>query len=236
MESLAARRATLWQMFTIFFSSLPRHLIDCFRGKNIFVYIVASALTFVAVESGFDWRYFLHTRGGEFQALTLPGAISGFFVPIIVPVAVFLYGEFFQKRYTRLHAVVLAQAAAAGWLISSFMKVFTGRTQPEFLTLTSYVDISHGFHFGFLQHGIFWGWPSSHAAVACALSTAAILVYRKNPAIVTIAFLYAAYITLAVSISIHWFSDALAGAMIGTSIGYAIARSFQREKHTTLSS
>ena len=83
-------------------------------------------------------------------------------------------------------AGLVAQAGALAWLLSSTLKAFTGRMQPEFYTHLSTIDNSHEWLFGFWRHGIFWGW-----------------------------LLYGAYIALGVSVSIHWFSDALAGLIFG---------------------
>jgi hypothetical protein len=39
---------------------------------------------------------------------------------------------------------------------------------------------------------------------------------------------YALYIGIGVSMTIHWFSDFAAGAIIGTAIGTVVGRSFSR--------
>ena len=163
-------------------------------------------------------------------SLTLPAAIISWFVPIIGSVGLYLWGEVRKRADTMLAAVAVAQASILGLLVSSFYKVFTGRQQPEFYTYTSSLDVSKDFQFGILQHGIFWGWPSSHVAVNFAMVAALMLMYPNNKFIRYLAPLYALYIVIGVSISIHWLSDALAGAIIGTLIGVVVARSFRAQQ------
>jgi membrane-associated phospholipid phosphatase len=127
----------------------------------------------------------------------------------------------------------LGQAAILGYLISCCYKAFTGRIPPPFRGFRmssgnegSLTDTSHGFQFGFLKGGVFWGWPSSHTTVAFAMTACLIMLYPKNKALVILAGLYALYIGLGVSVSIHWFSEFVAGAIIGSVIGTVVGRSF----------
>jgi len=69
------------------------------------------------------------------------------------------------------------------------------------------VDISRSFQFGFLRHGIFWGWPSSHTTIAFSIAVTLFVLYPKNLAVRILALLFAFYIGIGVSMSIHWFSD-----------------------------
>ena len=217
-------------MFRGFLRGLPTNFLQVFTRRYLPWHVLAIALTAVCVLSGFDWWYFQHTRGALFLSLALPAAIIGWFVPIIGSVGLYLWGEVRKRADTMLAAVAVAQASILGLLVSSFYKVFTGRQQPEFYTYTSSLDVSRDFNFGILQHGVFWGWPSSHVAVAFAMVTALMLMYQDNKFIRYLAPLYALYIVIGVSISIHWFSDALAGAIIGTLIGVVVARSFRAQQ------
>jgi membrane-associated phospholipid phosphatase len=128
-------------------------------------------------------------------------------------------------------AIAVFQAETIAVIISSFYKAFTGRLQPQLVAHSfPQVDISSAFNFGFLQHGIFWGWPSSHTTVAFAMAITLALFYRKRKMLVSTLFLYAFYIGLGVSITIHWFSDFVAGAIFGTIIAFVVAKSFQENK------
>jgi membrane-associated phospholipid phosphatase len=114
----------------------------------------------------------------------------------------------------------LAQAVILGSFVSSLYKALTGRIQPNTVDFT--IDISHKFQFGFFKHGIFWGWPSSHTTIAFSMAFALISLYPKQKWIHVLAIAYAVYIGLAVSTSIHWLSEAVAGTIIGIVVGTVV--------------
>lgn len=206
---------------------LPSTLIQIFQGKNLLWHVLAIVLTYLLVTTDFDWWYFESTRATWIFSLGFPSAILGFFVPIILPVGLYIFGEVRKSLTLQNTAAALAQAGILAWLVSSFYKAFTGRVQPEFLTHLSNIDASGNFNFGFFRYGIFWGWPSSHVAVAFAMGAALTALYRSRKEITLPAFLYMFYIGLGVSLTIHWFSDVLAGAIVGTVIGIIVAKSYQ---------
>ena len=96
------------------------------------------------------------------------------------------------------------------------------------------MDISREFHFGFLERGVFWGWPSSHTAVAFAMTAVLWILFPKRPLIWFFAIAYAFYVGIGVSVTIHWFSDFVAGAIIGSVIGITVARTYEKNyfRHT----
>jgi membrane-associated phospholipid phosphatase len=87
-------------------------------------------------------------------------------------------------------------------------------------------DISHVFRFGFLRGGVFWGWPSSHTTIAFAMAVTIFTLLPKQRWAGYLALAYALYVGLGVSVTIHWFSDFVAGAIIGSVIGVIVGRSF----------
>ena len=128
----------------------------------------------------------------------------------------------------RVLAWATLQAAFLGWLISSTYKVFTGRTHPPHIA-QAVVDTSHIFHFGIWLGGIFWGWPSSHTTVSFAIAFAIISFLPKKAIPAICALIYALYIAIGASASFHWFSDVVAGIMLGTLIGVIVGRSFAQK-------
>lgn len=213
--------------FRAIFRHLPRTIVSVFTGRNWFWHVLAIALTYLLVMSGFDWWYFQETRSDLLFSLTLPAGIIGFFVPIFLSVGMLIYGSVKKNTTATEQALVVTQAGIIGWLVSSTYKAFTGRVEPEFFTYTNFVDNSNGFQFGFMEHGIFWGWPSSHTAVAFAMSVALVLLYPKSRLVKYFALLYALYIGVGVSVSIHWFSDFVAGAIVGSLVGVVAVRSYR---------
>ncbi len=148
-------------------------------------------------------------------------------LPVVVPLALLAIcvpGKALKIKNT---AFALGQAAILGLAISSFYKAFTGRVPPpHFLNHGALVDDSHGFRFGFLRGGMFWGWPSSHATVAFAMAVALWKLYPENKLVRYVSILYAFYVGIGVSMTIHWFSEFVAGAVIGSVIGAVIGNSF----------
>lgn len=101
--------------------------------------------------------------------------------------------------------------------------------QPPHALASSLADTSRDWNFGFLHHGIFWGWPSSHTVVAFSMAYALIAVYPQRKAVTYPALIYALYIGIGVSTRIHWFSEFIAGAIIGAIIGTVVGKSFHNK-------
>ncbi len=206
------------------FRKFPQNIFKSFRGLNIVWHICAIVITYFLVTSGFDWFYYAHTRSSVLNTIMFPAVVLGGLIPIFGLLAVLIIGKVAKKPIMVRNALVLGQAAIAGLLVSDLYKAFTGRAHPTFYGIAH--DISKEFHFGFLKGGVFWGWPSSHTAVAFAMALALIILYRKNKKVVIPALIYAFYIGIGVSLSIHWFSDFIAGAIIGSVVGIAVGKSF----------
>ncbi len=201
---------------------------DIFTSKNLACQVAAAAVTAALVLSGADWHYFLLMRGETLNALFNPALLGGFLIPILLPSALLVYGIIRKDTQAKVLGWILAQAALLGWVISSCYKAFTGRVQPNVLDLLN--DSSRNFQFGFLEHGIFWGWPSSHTTVAFSVVFALTTFLGKTWRPVHIlAYTYAFYIGIGVSLRIHWLSEFVAGAIIGTVIGIAVGTQWRKK-------
>jgi membrane-associated phospholipid phosphatase len=145
-----------------------------------------------------------------------------------LPLGIYIYGRNCEDTKLQLTGLAIGQAALLGLAISSSIKAFTGRSGPEILNNSNSVkDFSADFKFGFLRHGAFQGWPSSHTTVAFAMATTLIELYPDNLSLRIISLSYASLIGLGVSTNIHWFSDAFAGAFIGYAIGKSVGQGFK---------
>jgi membrane-associated phospholipid phosphatase len=216
-------------MFKEFFHKLPGNLAACFSGINLLWLLLAIALTYVLVTSGFDWWYYQITRSPKLNGLALAAGGSGFVIPVVVPVGMYLIGRRRANVALVNAGAAAGQAAILAYVVTSVFKAFTGRTQPAvtyYLAAPSEIDNSREFHFGFLQNGIFWGWPSSHTAVACA-ATVVLLLVSPNKAVRIAAFLFAGFIAAGASVGFHWISDVAAGVIVGSLIGAVVGKSFQ---------
>lgn len=206
------------------FRDLLHALGASFRPPYVWAHALAITLTALLVLSGFDWWFFERTRAIFMLYPMVFAGIIGFFVPIVVPLGIYLRGVRAGAGDLKRIAWIVAHAEAAAWVIATAYKVVTGRTQPEFLTHLNTADISRDFHFGFLEYGMYWGWPSAHAATACAMAAALYALYSRSRIVRYVAIPYAIYMIVGAAIGFHWLSDALAGALVGTGVGLSIAR------------
>ena len=210
-------------MMRSFFSTLPGNIANSFKGRNMLWHLLAIAATVFLVSADVDWRYFEATR--PFARYLFPAVILGWRVPVLFPIASYIVGSFRKDLRAVCSAYATAQAAVIGLLISSSYKALTGRPGLGHSARTL-LDTSREFHFGFLKGGVFHGWPSSHTTVAFAMSAALWALYPKSKVVRGVALLYACYIGVGVSMTIHWFSDFVAGAIIGAAIGVTVGTSF----------
>ena len=149
---------------------------------------------------------------------------------LALPLFLLILGFIIENSRIILTGWAVGQAALLGSLISSAYKAVTGRVHPAHGVGE---DISHFFRFGFLRGGVFWGWPSSHATIAFAMAVTVFMLFPKQRWLGWVAILYACYVGIGVSLTIHWFSDFVAGAIIGSVIG---VRGWEKfcGKHSTL--
>src|SRR5271156_2061985 len=100
--------------FYLFFLTLPRNVITCFKGRKLVWHGVAIILTYLSAASGFDWFYFRSTRG--LWPWMFPAALIGMFVPFLLPLLLLAAGFIFKNALARRAAWAVGQAAFIGWL------------------------------------------------------------------------------------------------------------------------
>lgn len=209
------------------FYKLPQNLARAFVGKSLFWSAAAVAVSLAIVYSGFDWIWWSALRDTALYRITWPAVFLGMLVPIFGTLAYLAYGYARRNAAHIRNAWAIGQAALLGYIVSTILKAFTGRVPPPHAFAQGLADTSHGFQLGFLQGGVFWGWPSSHTTVAFAMAAALIALYPGRRVVFWPALIYALYIGLGVSMSIHWFSEFAAGALIGWSVGKAVGSGFR---------
>ena len=223
------------------FYRFPRNVVAIFSGRNLLWHAAAIGLTIAIVTSGGNWAYYRWTRAEAFFVLARPALGLGTLMPVLWPLALLVASLASKNRRLITTAWALGQAALLAYLITSCYKAITGRRPPPFheafrtpaMNVSAVIDSSHGFQFGFLKGGIFWGWPSGHTTVAFSMALCLTMLYPKNKMVVLCALLYAFYVGLAVSVTIHWVSEFAAGAIIGSVIGMTVGKSFRTESRET---
>ena len=217
------------QKNTSVFSDLGDNIIALYNGRNLLWQLAFFLLTYICVATGFDYFYYQSTRNPTLLSISFGAAFLGFLVPVFLPLGMYIYAKI-KKSIRVLNATwAVIQAGALGLAISSFYKIFTGRVGPMRASLTT--DLTHMFRFGILKGGAFQGWPSSHTSVAFAMSMALVTLFPENKVVKYSALIYAIYIGLGVSTTIHWFSDFAAGLILGAIIGITVGKSFLKKQN-----
>ena len=195
-------------------------------GNKFLFHLTACGLTFVIIRSGFDWFYFQSTRGNFIQILFFPSIFIGYITPFFLPGVFYVIG-LRRNNYKILNvAFATGQTTLISFIIFATYKGITGRAPPPLTYSSGLPDTSSVFHFGLLHNSIVWGWPSGHAMWACAMATTLWVLYPNHKVIKHFSLLYALYISLGMSVNLHWLSDVVAGAFIGVATGLTVGRSF----------
>jgi membrane-associated phospholipid phosphatase len=219
------KETSLIPITTVFYG-MGRHVVGSFTSNYGFNYFAGAAITYGLVESGVDWRWYRNSK--DHPWITNTGRIAvvtGPIVSVAVPLGLYIYGRSERDMEMQITGLALGQAAIDAAVITSVLKAFTGRPGPQHNLRSN--DYSNEFRFGFLRGGIYQGWPSSHTAAAFAMATTLIGLYPDNSAIKICGLTYATLIGVGVSTNIHWFSDVVAGGLIGYAIGTIVGNDYR---------
>ncbi len=209
--------------------NLKKTIATIYTPKNLVLQILACIITYLIVISGFDWFYFKMIQVSMLKPYLSPAVVIGGILPLFGLPLLCLYAKISKQNNLLKIVWSLSQSAGLAWCISSLYKAFTGRVQPLKTFTSTTLDASRNWNFGFLEHGIFWGWPSSHTTVAFAMAFTLIALYPTRRTVLVLALCYASYISAGVSVDIHWISECVAGVIFGTIIGSAVGRSFYQK-------
>ena len=200
-----------------------------FSWRMLPFHLSAVLVTIFLVFSGLDWSYLVFVINNIPVYLLLLTDMLGFLVPIFLTLALaFLV---WQKK-TLVYEIYLKACVYAillGFSLSTFIKIFTGRTSPPHIghnETLNLVDNSRAFNFGFMREQILGGWPSSHATVMFALATTLSILLPAHWLIRLGLFSTALFIAIGVTFGYHWFSEFIAGSLLGISIGLVVGRYF----------
>ncbi len=185
-------------------------------------HLAAMAVTFLLVLSGIDRRYYEATRSATLRAWMFPAVPVGGLLPILLPIVLLACGAMAGNTRLRRTGWAVAQGEIIGGVIVIGYKALTGRAHP---LRAGNADLSHVFQFGFLRGGVFWGWPSSHTTIAFAMAVVLCVLYPRPRWLRWLALAYAFYVGIGVSMTIHWLSDFVAGAMVGSLVGVVVGKS-----------
>jgi membrane-associated phospholipid phosphatase len=159
----------------------------------------------------------------------MPGMMMGTFFPVLVPGYLYFISD--NKSLNNTGAVAV-QATAVAFLYNNILKAISGRAHPDAENNSG--ELSRDFKWGFGRRGVFYGWPSGHSMTNAAMAMSIASYNRDNPLVVAGCTLYMGYIATSMVLGAkgeaHWFSDAVAGTLMGASIGWYIGSVFYKDK------
>ncbi len=214
-----------------------KFVLQIFSVRFLPFHIGAVVLTALFVRTGFDWAYLVYMLNTVPSQILFIADVTGFVLPVllvIISTGVLIVS---LKKVQRLYAEAVVYAILLGFTLSTIIKAFTGRTSPphrhrgEDLIL---IDNSNGFDFGFMNHHVIGGWPSSHATIAFALATTLALLLPRRWHIRVVLFASALFIGLGVTFGFHWLSEFVAGACLGTVIGLVVGKHYAPQVGTKI--
>lgn len=175
-----------------------------------------SALTWACAESGLDASVNAWARQTP-RLLSLfwsaPPMLLGLVAPGVVPMILFM-----RRGVADVAARQVALSVVLALAVNLVLKALTGRTSPEAELPLELLLRSQDFAFGWLEGGVWEGWPSGHAMTNGALG-GALYRFEREPWVRRLGVLWAGWVLLAVVLGIqgevHWLSDGLAGVMLG---------------------
>ena len=196
-------------------------------------YVLIIVGTYILVMSSFDWQYFLFTQKYIPKYFLFIADSIGFLSPILFLIFIFFFTRKNKESVHIQKLKIFALSIVVAFLSSEFIKIFTGRISPPddlvfdkisgTNVLSTLVDNSHAFQFGFMREQIIGGFPSSHTTVIFALAFTFALLFPKHYKLQALFYLFAAMVALGVSFGFHWLSEIYAGAILG----YVVAKVVQ---------
>ncbi len=214
------------------FGNFGNNFLDGFRGDNLYLQLAAVASTCLLVPTNVDYNveHFFNTHP-EYGQYGRGVFITGQYLPFIAGGSLLMYAGAAHDKETLGAAFAVIQASLMELMYNTALKAVTGRPGPDWRHNSDMESLSKEFRFGFLRGGVFWGWPSGHTAATMAVVSSLIGYYPNSTWLKVAGFGLVAYTIFAVSSvnrgGMHWFSDAVAAALMSYAIGSTVGRYYR---------
>ena len=218
------------------FYGLGGNIQRSFTGTNLLLQVGAIASTYGIVQAGWDYdvHHYFHDHQ-EIGTAGTPAATVGVLAPVALAGGLYTYGWSSDQSEIVVAGNAVAQAVAISFLYHELLKSVTGRPAPQGVPESQMEDHSREFRFGFLRGGLFWGWPSGHLITNTAAVTSLSAFYPDSKALEAVQYGWIGYMFYGVvthnGASMHWFSDAVAGTMMGWSFGRTVGTNYHDRLH-----
>ena len=214
------------------FDHLGSNMLWSLVGWPFLFHATGSAATYYLSTNDYDLmvaRFAARQNTIAFSIAFTPGMAMGTVFPFLVPGYMYFISS---NKVLNNTGAVAAQATAVAFLYNNILKAISGRAHPN--AENNNGELSRDFKWGFGKRGVFYGWPSGHSMTNASLAMSIASYNRDNPWIVAGCGLYASYVATSMVLGAkgeaHWFSDAIAGTLMGASIGWYIGNTFYKEK------
>lgn len=214
------------------FDHLGHNMLFSVVGWPLGFHMLGGALTYRLSMEDTDLmvaRFAARHNNLAFNLVFGPGMALGTACPFLIPGYMYFFSD--NKALNNTGAVAV-QATAVAFLYNNILKAISGRAHPDAENNSG--ELSRDFRWGFFRRGVFYGWPSGHSMTNASLAMSIASYNRDNPWIVAGCGLYAGFIATSMVLGgkgeAHWLSDAVAGTLMGASIGWYIGNTFYREK------
>jgi membrane-associated phospholipid phosphatase len=197
---------------------------------------IASGIgTWAFIETGIDWNWRNVAYDNDWLSSGgIPFTYIGWGVPFATPVILNLAGRIKKDTDLQIAGLALAQAALLTAVLPAPVKVSLGRSKPGIVTKSNNYHVRNprrddfSGEFDWFNMNFVVGGPSGHTAQAFAAAAVLTELYKDSLALKITAYSYAVCMGLAVSVTTHWASEAVAGTLIGFAIGKTVGSSFSR--------
>lgn len=184
-------------------------------------------------------EWFQKPGGSAREAFSHAAFAFGWSAPIVVPAGIYLVGLAADSSEFATAGAAALQAAAIQAVFVTTLKWLTDRAGPfpdgvatRQRALTGvFRDSKDPKDFNFNPFDLKGGlrWPSGHTASVISVVSALFAFYPDEPVIAAVGY----PIALAVGLGMidgdyHWFSDVVAGALIGHVIGWSVGKNFRK--------
>lgn len=211
------------------FSNLGNNILHSFTGANSYYQLAAVAATPIIVNNNLDYhieRFF--NQHPAYGKIASPVPFTGQALPFIVGGGLLAYSSLKHDNETLGASFAVIQASIIELLDNTTLKAITGRPGPNWRKTSNMEDLSEEFRFGFLRGGVYNGWPSGHTGATMAVVSALTNYYPDKTWLKVAGYglvLYTMYGVTSVNRGgMHWFSDAVSGALMGYAIGSTVGK------------
>jgi membrane-associated phospholipid phosphatase len=215
------------------FGNFGNNILDSFKGKNIYLHLTAVAATALLVTTDVDYNVeHFFNENPEYGSWARPILYTGMFLPFAAGGGLFAYAKIRNDKEALGASFAVLQASLIEFMYNSTLKAITGRPGPDWRHNEDMEGLSKTFRFGFLRGGIYWGWPSGHTSTTMAVVSALTNYYPEKTWLKIAGYSWVAYTMFGVSSvgrgGMHWFSDAVAGALMSYAIGSTVGKYYRR--------